>query len=191
MFNPFLTRMVHVVPYWALLTAIVAQEEAPAEAEAAAVANQEDDEEAPFSRFEFEYSFKGPYIAQTDGQVPFWSYHGHAIAGDENVRLAPSLRSRQGSIWTKKLFDKSGFEIEVVIRISGRGKIGADGMAIWYTTDGAPSQQEHLPIFGSRDKWNGLGIMLDSFDNNSKGDNPVIMVFNNDGTKTYDHNNVS
>ena len=36
---------------------------------------------------------------------------------------------------------KGGFEIEVVIRISGRGKIGADGMAIWYTTDGAPSQQ--------------------------------------------------
>ena len=51
----------------------------------------------PRSRFEFEYSFKGPYIAQTDGLVPFWSYHGHAIAGDENVRLAPSLRSRQGS----------------------------------------------------------------------------------------------
>jgi mannose-binding lectin 1 len=51
----------------------------------------------PQSRFEFEYSFKGPYIAQTDGLVPFWSYHGHAIAGDENVRLAPSLRSRQGS----------------------------------------------------------------------------------------------
>ena len=36
---------------------------------------------------------------------------------------------------------KGGFEIEVVIRISGRGKIGADGMAIWYTTDGAPTQQ--------------------------------------------------
>ena len=51
----------------------------------------------PQSRFEFEFSFKGPYIAQTDGLVPFWSYHGHAIAGDENVRLAPSLRSRQGS----------------------------------------------------------------------------------------------
>ena len=41
----------------------------------------------------------------------------------------------------KKSTKKGGFEIEVVIRISGRGKIGADGMAIWYTTDGAPSQQ--------------------------------------------------
>ena len=48
-------------------------------------------------RFEYEFSFKGPYIAQTDGQVPFWSYYDHTIAGDENVRLVPSLRSRQGS----------------------------------------------------------------------------------------------
>ena len=52
-------------------------------------------------RFEYEFSFKGPYIAQTDGQVPFWSYHDHAIVGDENVRLVPSLRSRQGSSMLK------------------------------------------------------------------------------------------
>lgn len=142
----------------------------------------------PRSRFEFEYSFKGPYIAQTDGLVPFWSYHGHAIAGDENVRLAPSLRSRQGSIWTKKMFSKEWFEIEVVIRISGRGKIGADGMAVWYTTEGAPTQADIVPIYGARDKWNGLGIILDSFDNNSKGDNPIIMMHTNDGTKNYNHN---
>ena len=38
------------------------------------------------------------------------------------------------------MFSKEWFEIEVVIRISGRGKIGADGMAIWYTTEGAPTQ---------------------------------------------------
>jgi len=145
----------------------------------------------PRARFEFEYSFKGPYIAQTDGLVPFWSYHGHAIAGDENVRLAPSLRSRQGSIWTKKMFSKEWFEIEVVIRISGRGKIGADGMAIWYTTEGAPTQADIVPIYGARDKWNGLGIILDSFDNNSKGDNPIIMMHVNDGTKNYNHNEVS
>jgi mannose-binding lectin 1 len=149
---------------------------------------EEEPQADPRSRFEFEYSFKGPYIAQTDGLVPFWSYHGHAIAGDENVRLAPSLRSRQGSIWTKKMFSKEWFEIEIVIRISGRGKIGADGMAIWYTTEGAPSQADIVPIYGARDKWNGLGIILDSFDNNSKGDNPIIMMHVNDGTKNYNHN---
>ena len=42
---------------WALLALAIAEEAQP-----------EVDEEQPFSRFEFEYSFKGPYIAQTDGQ---------------------------------------------------------------------------------------------------------------------------
>ena len=48
-------------------------------------------------KFEYQYSFKGPYITQTDGSIPFWSHHGHALAGDDNIRLVPSLRSRQGS----------------------------------------------------------------------------------------------
>ena len=55
---------------WAALLALAIAEEAQPEVA---------DEEQPFSRFEFEYSFKGPYIAQTDGQgnvffqiVSFW-----------------------------------------------------------------------------------------------------------------------
>ena len=36
----------------------------------------------------------------------------------------------------------------------------------------------------------GLGIFLDSFDNNGNHDNPKIMAFINDGTNSYDHANV-
>ena len=39
------------------------------------------------------------------------------------------------SVWTKKAFEKDWWEIEVFIRISGRGKVGADGMGIWYTVE--------------------------------------------------------
>jgi len=139
-------------------------------------------------RFEFEYSFKGPYIAQTDGKIPFWSHHNHAIPGDENVRLVPSLRSRQGSIWTKKMFGKDWWEVEIHIRISGRGKIGADGMAVWYTVEGSPPEHNaDYTVYGSRNNWMGLGIILDSFDNNAQQDNPIIMAFVNDGTKHYKH----
>ena len=94
----------------------------------------------PRSRFEFEYSFKGPYIAQTDGLVPFWSYHGHAIAGDENVRLAPSLRSRQGSseFWIfpyrkapikiiqfgqRKCFPRNGLKSKSLLEYQEEGKL--------------------------------------------------------------------
>lgn len=30
----------------------------------------------PHKRFEYKYSFKGPYLAQKDNQVPFWHYTG-------------------------------------------------------------------------------------------------------------------
>lgn len=33
-------------------------------------------EEPPHRRFEYKYSFKGPHLAQTDGNIPFWLHSG-------------------------------------------------------------------------------------------------------------------
>ena len=44
-----------------------------------------------------------------------------------------------------------------------------------------------LQVFGSSDKWNGLGIFFDSFDNDNKHNNPYIIGMTNDGTLAYDH----
>lgn len=58
-------------------------------------------------------------------------------------------------------------------------------MAIWFTemkgTEGS--------VFGSNDMWKGLGVFLDSFDNDNKHNNPYIMAVVNDGTVQFDHNN--
>ena len=43
------------------------------------------------------------------------------------------------------------------------------------------------PVFGSSDKWVGLGVFFDSFDNDNKHHNPYIMAMANDGTKEFDH----
>lgn len=32
--------------------------------------------ELPHHKFEYKYSFKGPYLAQKDGTVPFWEHFG-------------------------------------------------------------------------------------------------------------------
>lgn len=32
--------------------------------------------EIPHHKFEYKYSFKGPYLAQKDGTVPFWEHFG-------------------------------------------------------------------------------------------------------------------
>jgi len=43
------------------------------------------------------------------------------------------------------------------------------------------------PVFGNVDKWNGVGIMFDTFDNDGDGENPSIYAVTNDGTKTFQH----
>ncbi|CAG7838364.1 unnamed protein product [Allacma fusca] len=139
----------------------------------------------PFKRFEYKYSFKPPYLAQKDGSVPFFEHAGNAIASEENLRVTPSLRSQKGSIWSKLLTNFDWWEVEIVFRVTGRGRIGADGLAFWYTEERAVEG----PVFGSKDQWKGLGVFFDSFDNDNKHNNPYIMALTNDGTKQYDHQN--
>ncbi|XP_066589182.1 protein ERGIC-53 [Prorops nasuta] len=142
--------------------------------------------DSPHRKFEYKYSFKPPYLAQKDGSVPFWEYGGYAIASSENVRVAPSLKSQKGAIWIKQPINFDWWEVDLVFRITGRGRIGADGLAFWYT-----SSKGHYngTVFGSSDQWNGLGIFFDSFDNDNRHNNPYIMAVLNDGTKIFDHAN--
>lgn len=44
-------------------------------------------------------------------------------------------------------------------------------------------------VFGSSDRWTGIGIFFDSFDNDNKHNNPYIMAVINDGTRNFDHQN--
>ena len=141
--------------------------------------------DSPHKRFEYKYSFKGPQLVQTNGAVPFWTHHGHAIASEDQIRLTPSLRSRAGTVWNKNPTTFDSWEVEVWVRVSGKSRIGADGMAIWYTQEKGTQGR----VFGASDGWNGLMIMLDSFDNNSQQDNPLVGVIKNDGTQSFDHQN--
>ena len=70
-----------------------------------------------------------------------------------------------------------------MFRVNGRGRLGADGFAFWYTDN----KGVEGPVFGSNDNWVGLGVFFDSFDNDGRGNNPYIMAMNNDGTKAFDH----
>ncbi|CAF1118935.1 unnamed protein product [Rotaria sp. Silwood1] len=134
-------------------------------------------------RFEYKLSFKGPHLAFKDGSVPFWTFGGSAIASDEQVRITPSIRSQKGWIWSKNTLSANDWLLDIKLRITGRGRVGADGMAIWFTEN--PGVEGS--VFGSNDQWKGLGIFLDSFDNDALQNNPIIAVMLNDGTKSYDH----
>ncbi|KAF4528690.1 hypothetical protein B566_EDAN015502 [Ephemera danica] len=146
----------------------------------------ENEGSVPHRRFEYKYSFKPPYLAQKDGSVPFWEYGGNAIASAESVRITPSLRSQKGGIWTKEKTSFDWWEADVTFRVTGRGRVGADGLAFWFTESKGGYDG---PVFGSVDQWVGLAVIFDSFDNDNKHNNPYIMAMVNDGTKVFDHQN--
>ena len=69
-------------------------------------------------RFEFKFSFKGPYLAQKDNSVPFWQYSGITIASEEMVKLTPSLKSKKGAIWSKLKTNFQWWEVTIEFRKS-------------------------------------------------------------------------
>ncbi|PAV78272.1 hypothetical protein WR25_17668 [Diploscapter pachys] len=88
---------------------------------------------------------------------------------------SPNLAQRDGSIpfWM----------IDVSVKVTGQGRVGADGLALWYT-----AQMGTLgPVFGANDFWTGMGLFLDSFDNDNQKNNPQVALMMNDGTRSYDH----
>ncbi|XP_012867384.1 PREDICTED: protein ERGIC-53-like [Dipodomys ordii] len=76
-------------------------------------------------RFEYKLSFKGPWPG---AGIPFWSCHGDAIVGLEEVRLAPSMRHHSGAVWSSTSVPFSSWEVEVRMRVTGPGARGAQGV---------------------------------------------------------------
>ncbi|KAM8973180.1 protein ERGIC-53-like [Pelodytes ibericus] len=140
-------------------------------------------DEPAHRRFEYKYSFKGPHVTLPDGTVPFWEFYGDAISGPDEIRLVPSLKNQKGSVWTLQNASFPDWEINVSLRIMGRGQLGAEGLAVWYTREPGRTGT----VYGSADQWDGVGIIFDTFDNDFKGNNPVILIVGNNGKLSYDH----
>ena len=51
-----------------------------------------------------------------------------AIPSDDQVRITPSLKDQRGGLWAKTKSTSQYWEIEVFFKVSGRGRIGGDGL---------------------------------------------------------------
>ena len=70
--------------------------------------------------------------------------------------------------------------MEFQFRINGVSKVGADGLAFWYTSQKPNSTG---PLFGNEQLFDGLGIIIDTYDNDGKGVHPytfglMAIIFN-------------
>jgi len=90
-----------------------------------------------------------------------------------------------GWLWSRLPLTATNFIIEVEFKISGTGShLYGDGLALWLTTDRA----EPGPVFGSKDRFTGMGIFLDTYKNDFKSDFPFprIIAMQGDGKTSYD-----
>eukprot|EP00123_Amoebidium_parasiticum_P007917 comp18457_c0_seq1/m.19751 comp18457_c0_seq1/g.19751 ORF comp18457_c0_seq1/g.19751 comp18457_c0_seq1/m.19751 type:complete len:476 (-) comp18457_c0_seq1:88-1515(-) len=133
-------------------------------------------------RFEFKHSLRGPFSLYQKNQLSFWRVGGSALVNENDVRVVPSAQNRRGYVWNVFPVNFTDWEVRAEFKIFGRS-YGADGMAFWYATGNLTEGTS----FGGPSQWNGLGIFVDTFDNDQKGDNPQIVAVFNDGKHTYDH----
>eukprot|EP01134_Creolimax_fragrantissima_P004244 CFRG4244T1 len=135
-------------------------------------------------RHEYKWSLKGPFYSPEKNVVPFWEVYENAMVSEKEVRLVPSVNNRKGSIWNVNPTSFDQWEVMVKFSIYGRSQSGADGLAIWYTKERSLTG----PIFGTKDRWNGIGLFVDTYDNDGKRDNPSLYAVMGDGKKEFDHN---
>lgn len=77
----------------------------------------------------------------------------------------------------------TNWQIEVEFKISGKNQLYGDGFAMWITRQRAQSGT----VFGGPDKFEGLGIFVDTYKNNRPGVVfPYVSAMVGDGQTTYD-----
>jgi len=126
------------------------------------------------------HSFRPPYSTGRAG-IRGWNYGGDVTIFQDYIRLTQDQQSQIGYIWNKNALSIKDWEATLSVKIDGKGRLGGDGIAFWYVAQ--PNAEGKA--FGAPDQWKGLGVFIDTFDNDNKRDNPSISVIVNDGTRIY------
>ncbi|KAK9469114.1 concanavalin A-like lectin/glucanase domain-containing protein [Lipomyces arxii] len=128
------------------------------------------------------HSIQSPYL--DDSLHSKWFNFGGdtVIRTDRYIRLTADRPGQLGWVSSRLPLTASNFEIEFEFSISGKGNLYGDGMAMWITKSGDKSG----PVFGGPDKFEGLGIFIDTYKNNRPGVTfPYVMAMVGDGQTSY------
>lgn len=102
------------------------------------------------------------------------------------VRLTSDLPSQSGWLFSRVPLTATNWEVEVEFKISGKNQLYGDGFAMWVTKQ----RGQMGPVFGAADRFEGLGIFIDTYKNNRPGVVfPYVMAMFGDGQTSYDKNN--
>jgi len=138
------------------------------------------------------HSLEPPYITQGwETGIPFWELAGDTVVTNQYVRLTPDQSSRVGWVYNTQPADIPSWQFIATFRIHNAKSPGADGIALWYVSQPAVHLSSQGPLFGMAANFTGLGIILDTYDNDQKRDNPAVIAIIGKGEagKTWDTSN--
>jgi mannose-binding lectin 1 len=112
----------------------------------------------------------------TKGFAQSWEIAGSAVVTDSYVRLTPGVHSRHGCLQNLIPNDfEDKWVFRVGFRVRGKNKMGADGLAMWYTKQPNQCTLDNS-IFGHNGSFEGVGILFDTYDNDHRKDNPQVLI---------------
>ncbi|KAL2167732.1 hypothetical protein VTG60DRAFT_863 [Thermothelomyces hinnuleus] len=129
------------------------------------------------------HSLSQPYL-DSDMQSRWYDFGGDTIIRtDQYIRLTSDYPSQSGWLFSRVPLTATNWEVEVEFKIHGKNQLYGDGFAVWITKE----RGKIGPVFGSADRFEGLGIFFDTYKNNRPGVVfPYVMAMVGDGQKSYD-----
>eukprot|EP00300_Choanocystis_sp_HF-7_P028417 c34019_g1_i1.p2 GENE.c34019_g1_i1~~c34019_g1_i1.p2 ORF type:complete len:346 (-),score=74.47 c34019_g1_i1:59-1096(-) len=129
------------------------------------------------------HSFRAPFFhASVADPIPNWDYRGSTIVTQQFVRLTPDEQSRSGVLFNTQPCFVHNWQATIEFRIHGKGtKTFGDGFGFFYVKDDFVKVGAG-PAFGAPDRFTGLGVFFDTFDNNNDKKNPFVQVSVSDKT---------
>jgi len=129
-----------------------------------------------------QYSFKAPFDAEASDPLPGWTSIRSTLIDRDYVRLTSDKRNERGLLSGSEPFTSQTVELTLEFHIHSPSSTGADGMVLWMTDKPiAPGT-----TFGGPARWNGVAVIMDTYDNNGEDPHPFIMLHYNDGYKDFE-----
>lgn len=128
-----------------------------------------------------EYTHSIPEVLSEGEPIPNWQLQGSAKVYSDRLTLTDLGKQKQwGSAWSTVANDYDKWTLDVDLRVAGPITPGG-GLALWYTTKiGATG-----PVYGANDKWDGLGIFIDSVGSDPDSDTGSLRAYLNDQSLEY------
>lgn len=118
------------------------------------------------------------------GSADAWARSGTATTNAaKSLVLTPIDSGAKGAAWVTERVTQKSWEVRLWIKVEGEKEKPGKGMGFWFTKN----PEKPGILYGSNEKFDGLGLLFDSFDDDNASDNPIIMTWLNNGTKLFHH----